>query len=274
MICINGLPNCDTMSGSTPASFVAYVCNPITRECITLPELDRSIYYRLVDSMSGGFGYVASTNEYKVVRIYTLWGEREFAQIEVYTLGSGKGWRNAGKINNDSGYIATRNAVFVNGFVYWDLGNGITGAFDLADETFVRYSSEFANGHLWGGVLGGYFSGTLYSQDRRSSDVWLLKKKQDESLSWIKEFSLISMDPLTTSLALTSSGTVLCYSDKKLHLYDLKSSSSKMLKNFGISILEAVPRMNTLVSLKAFGEENTQTLGSSESATKEAKGRD
>lgn len=170
--------------------------------------------------------------------------------------------------------LLEKNAVFVNGFLYWRLGNGKIGVFDLADETFVGDSSEFGDGHFQFGVLGGYFSGTHYSADHTSSDVWLLKKKQDESLSWIKEFSLISMDPLTTSLALTSSGTVLCYSDKKLHLYDLKSSSSKMLKNFGISILEAVPRMNTLVSLKAFGEENTQTLGSSESATKEAKGRD
>lgn len=129
LICINGLPNHYTIDESTTASYVAYICNPITREVVTLPELDRSTYYHLVDFMLCGFGYVASTNEYKVVRLYTF---RDFsfqrvhkqkcAQIEVYTLGSGKGWRNAGKINyyDDAHPITRRHPVFVNGFLFWN----------------------------------------------------------------------------------------------------------------------------------------------------------
>lgn len=93
--------------------------------------------------------------------------------------------------------------------------------------------------------------------------VWLPKKKEDETFSWSKEFSLINMDPYTSSLALTSSGRVLCYTSTKLHLYDLKSSSSIMLEDFASfdrKIHHGVPHMmNTLVSVKAFGEENMET---------------
>ncbi|XP_026400510.1 F-box protein At3g07870-like [Papaver somniferum] len=257
LVCINGLPSHYTMDESSTASYVAYICNPITRESITLPELDRSTYYHLVWFMSSVFGYVASTNEYKVVRLYTFW-RSEFANIEVYTLGIGKLWRNAGKIKvSDS--MSRRHAVFVDGFLYWNFGNGRMQAFDLDNGVFVELN-ECWNGHFWGGVLGGHYSGTRYSKDGKSVDVWLLKKKEDESISYSKEFSLINMDSYPTPLSLTSNGTVLCYSDTKLHLHDLKSSSSKVLGDFGRRIHPAVPHMNTLVSLKAFGEETTETL--------------
>lgn len=93
-----------------------------------------------------------------------------------------------------------------------------------------------------------------------------MKKKEDESFRWNKEFTLNNTDPYTISLALTGSGTVLCYSDMKLYLYDVKSSSYKMLEDSGGKIYNVVSHMNTLVSLKAIGEENTKTLESAECA--------
>ncbi|RZC85672.1 hypothetical protein C5167_026345 [Papaver somniferum] len=52
----------------------------------------------------------------------------------------------------------------------------------------------------------------------------------------------------------------------KLYLYDVKSSSYKMLEDSGGKIYNVVSHMNTLVSLKAIGEENTKTLESAECA--------
>ncbi|XP_026459487.1 F-box protein At3g07870-like [Papaver somniferum] len=79
------------------SSAYIWICNPINREYILLPEINRvGMYYR-----GNGFDYVSSTNEYKVV---TIIFEKEtefteFMEVHVYTLGSGKGWKNLGKFN-------------------------------------------------------------------------------------------------------------------------------------------------------------------------------
>ncbi|XP_026411091.1 F-box protein At3g07870-like [Papaver somniferum] len=107
------------------------ICNPITREYVYLPRLNCYFFLRC------GFGYLVSTNEYKVVRVYELPGEPSSVQVEVYTLGSGNGWRNVGKLNSEYGLLCDQVGVFLNGALHWAVsGKRIIVAFDLADETF------------------------------------------------------------------------------------------------------------------------------------------
>ncbi|XP_026408991.1 F-box/kelch-repeat protein At3g06240-like [Papaver somniferum] len=146
LVCVIGLPNHYTIDESSGVSYVAYICNPITGESITLPELDRSWYYELHPWMLSGFGCVASTNEYKVVRLYNFCKEPEFTHIEVYTLGSGKGWRHVGKINKKWGSFTAQEAVFADGFLYWNFIKGRIIAFDLANEIFVELDEYYNQG--------------------------------------------------------------------------------------------------------------------------------
>ncbi|XP_026390404.1 F-box protein At3g07870-like [Papaver somniferum] len=241
-----------------------YICNPITRECVYLPGIGRT------DDRAGrlltGFGYVSETNEYKVVRMCELLKEPNFLHVEVYTLGSGEGWRNIGKkFDKSPGLFDSRNGVFVNGALYWVLVDGIIVAFDLVTESFVELPRSFPFGWYFTlGVFGGYLSADHYDQDSKTTDILLLKEKEDGSLGWIKEFSLSNTDTreIEDSLALTCRSTVLCHSKTKVLIHDLNSSSSKVLVDFGKdkAIFQAIPHMNTLVSLKALGEENTITM--------------
>ncbi|XP_026428372.1 uncharacterized protein LOC113324265 [Papaver somniferum] len=67
-----------------------YVCNPMTKEYVYLLEEKPFRSLKL-----SGFGYLPSSNEYKIVRIYSD------GKIQVYTLGSGSGWRDKGEVKGD-----------------------------------------------------------------------------------------------------------------------------------------------------------------------------
>ncbi|XP_026379189.1 putative F-box protein At3g16820 [Papaver somniferum] len=141
-----------------------------------------------------------SENEYKVVRMYKLKEGSKFAQIDVFTLGSDRQWRNEGNIEIEIGMGAWKDGVFANGNIYWNLGEGEIVAFDLADEMFVELPecSGFReiiddgwNRCIRFGVLGDCLCATHYNTETETSDVWFLEKKQDESLmSWSMGFSL------------------------------------------------------------------------------------
>ncbi|XP_026404189.1 F-box protein At3g07870-like [Papaver somniferum] len=257
LVCLNGCHDNERVNYEP-----VYICNPITRECVFLPEFERTDDRG--QQLETGFGYVSSTNEYKIVRMYSLLKEPTFVHVEVYTLGGSKGWRNTGK-EFDKGldlYINT-HGLLLNESLYWEFKTGEVVAFDLASETFASIPTGFPTDlHFKLGVLGGYLSATHYDKDSNTSDILLLKKKEEGgSLSWIKEFSLSNTNAYE-SLALTGRGTVLCRSTTKVQRYDLNSSSSKLLVDFGRDkcIFQAIPHMNTLVSLKALGEENTKTM--------------
>ncbi|XP_026394331.1 uncharacterized protein LOC113289312 isoform X3 [Papaver somniferum] len=72
-----------------------YVCNPLTREYIYLDKFNQDCKFQ--DSMFIGFGYLSQTDEYKVVRIFK--GQDLMAQVQVYTLGDGIGWRDKGELD-------------------------------------------------------------------------------------------------------------------------------------------------------------------------------
>ncbi|XP_026403404.1 F-box protein At3g07870-like [Papaver somniferum] len=265
LVCLNGVLDNEWVNYEP-----LYICNPITREFVFLPEFERT--YDRHERLVTGFGYVSKTNEYKVVRMYNLRKEPNSVHVEVYTLGSGKGWRNIGKkFNKELKMFTSIRGLLLNGSLYYELSDGNIPVFDLASETFSELPEGFPISWTLG-VLGGYLSATYYDKESKTFKVLLLKenkkknnnkkKKEDgPSLTWIKEFSLSNMDTFEY-LVLTGRGTVLCRSETEVQMYDLNSSSSKLLVDFGKDkgIFEAIPHMHTLVSLKALGEENTKTM--------------
>ncbi|WOG99408.1 hypothetical protein DCAR_0518756 [Daucus carota subsp. sativus] len=92
------------------------ICNPITRECILIP--DQKFIGKSRATLHHGFGFDESSNQYKVVRFYkgsfsASEGSDELG-CEVYTLGT-RMWRNIGHV-----------PFFIDGY-----GNGICVAGNL-----------------------------------------------------------------------------------------------------------------------------------------------
>ncbi|XP_026411120.1 F-box/kelch-repeat protein At3g06240-like [Papaver somniferum] len=197
-----------------------YSCNPVTGEYIVLPEI--KIDYRVVQCWTTGFGYVAATNEYKVIRVLML--RKKSVEVHMYTLGSGNGWRNLENINFKFEFLPLYlgQGIFANGNVYWldmDLDRIIT--FDLAEEKFCGDlfpppcppESEYARI----GVMDGFLFVAVNPADggARCYDIWLLKKKNDnhdmnegdehQSLLWCREFRVDDCK----LVAITKSGGVL-----------------------------------------------------------------
>ncbi|XP_026398391.1 F-box/kelch-repeat protein At3g06240-like [Papaver somniferum] len=253
--------------------YAYYICNRVTREYVMLPSIKRDFgdqhFYH-----SSGFGYLPLTNEYKVVELYIL-SESKFIEVVVYTLGSGNGRRNVGRL--EFMCLCYADPVYVNGAVHWlDYVKGGVLVFVLTEEKFrqhlspppmpyggMPYSFNKTIGEL-GRVL--YYGINLV---RVHFDIWLLKEKNDnldmedqvehEPLGWRKEFSLPGRKPLT----FTKSGGVLFSDDKSLAVYDATSSTSKKLLELTL-YLGIFPHKNTLVSLKELGEEEIQIMKSDE----------
>ncbi|XP_026432323.1 F-box protein At3g07870-like [Papaver somniferum] len=149
-----------------------HICNPITRECSNLQGFNETNDYHHVTCIHSGFGYSAETNEYKVVRILYSFGAGT-ADLQVYTLAGGSGWRKKGVVTY---MLSEEHGVFVNGAIHWlDMNEEDTMimAFNLSDEG--------------GDCL----------------DIWTFKKTSSgtttsitvgnnkyESWSWCKEFSI------------------------------------------------------------------------------------
>lgn len=249
------------------------ISNPIIGENVMLPKITPHAH-RDKNLFSGymycGFGYLPKTDKYKVVRLYTLLEESKFLEVEVYTLGSGSGWRKMGKLEH-SGYVGHKG-IFAHGAIYWLFSSTIV-AFDLADEKFrdIPLPSTMARNNfkllglgfnIW--PLGDYL---MLVHDNTIEDVnigrWLLKIKDGFSeldCNWVsgtEEFSFndIRMQPF----AFTNCGAVLCIKrligHTTLHRYEQKYSSLEMLAEADQQFCGfPVPHMNTLLSMKALGE--------------------
>ncbi|XP_026429017.1 F-box protein At5g49610-like [Papaver somniferum] len=118
------------------------ICNPITREYVMLPKPKEKTYV-------AGFGYVSSTGEYKVLGLHHEFNkqgrdESEFAEVYVYTLGSGKGWRNLGNFISQLSFlhISDGPGIFANEALYWlDCELEYILTLDLAEEKFCDHLS-------------------------------------------------------------------------------------------------------------------------------------
>lgn len=113
---------------------ITCICNPITREYIILPKSEGK--YRLT-----GFGYILSTNDYKVVWINAFWGSSNVGIVQIYTHGSGTGWRNVGTADTNVDYVRPGSGKFANGALHWVDVVGTILAFHLTDEQFSKIPS-------------------------------------------------------------------------------------------------------------------------------------
>ncbi|XP_026420358.1 F-box protein At3g07870-like [Papaver somniferum] len=188
----------------------AYICNPVTRECIMLPRSQGDYWWT-------GFGYIHSTNEYKVVSIYESEGESNVGIVQVYTVGSGTGWRNEGTADVNMEYVSKFSGRFVSGAIHWENHHaGTIIAFHLNDEKFSElpappcWTPNAPRSSICLRVLGDFLCSIYYPTDR-SSEIWLFKKNKDtcNDLRWRKEFSFDSY--IWGAFGFTKSGRLLCY---------------------------------------------------------------
>ncbi|OVA13637.1 F-box domain [Macleaya cordata] len=265
-----------------------YICNPITREYVILPRFNNS---NLIvggypkGCMVWGFGYLPSTNEYKVVRIHLYtnpyqpsgWYKHDEIDAQVYTLGSGSGWR---KIKYSSPLpickLLAPWGVLANGALYWLGSGGKSFTFDLADEELRYFLSppyededNYSYFQMWGGRLS-----YVHKKVNEGIDIWSFKKNKKsggvqkdmkeqeyQSWNWSKEFTIaMNMEAGDYEpFALTKSGEVLMsfrrsYEQKLLSRYDPKTATlTKLDTDFVLS--SAITHVNSFVSLKDIGED-------------------
>ncbi|XP_058202751.1 F-box/kelch-repeat protein At3g06240-like [Rhododendron vialii] len=158
-----------------------FLLNPSTRECKKLPVfpcvVDSADYF---DEDLYGVGYDSSTDDYKVLIIFSASFPRTGASIvAIYSLKTDS-WR---RIQDTDFYLeAYSGRVFVNGCLHgicWRDGcNGIV-AFDLSDEVvrevpqppwYCGIGSEISS--YWVAVLGG----CLCLVDKRAPEFWKMKE--------------------------------------------------------------------------------------------------
>ncbi|VFQ87248.1 unnamed protein product [Cuscuta campestris] len=192
----NGLIFMCDPSGLTPD---IYICNPVTREYVTLvcPQEDHSCYGYL-SKAAYGFG-VTGTGEHKLVRVtrgrlHERMPEVERCVCQVYTLGTGSWRRTEGegdRLYSNGG----KPGVFVSGNLHWlarsSIGSPMVSCFDLETEIFSTFSlpaipldHDGSYTHLF--ALGDCL-GLWDSND--GIVIWLMKQYGDER-SWAKEFAI------------------------------------------------------------------------------------
>ncbi|XP_026420652.1 F-box/kelch-repeat protein At3g06240-like [Papaver somniferum] len=221
------------------------IYNPMTKEYVILPQ--PKIKFCKYDSRWIGFGYLVSTNEYKVVQVNELEKEPNFVEVVVYTLGSGNGWRNIGKFELGSNHVFFGGygvnswqcrGVFADGALHWiHRIQRIIMVFDLADEKFRQHLASPPFPRVSSSNIGG-FGGTLFyahkcydpiTKDYMCTDFWLYKEKNDRyghhSLGRSREFTAECSVPL----ALTKNGDVLSCDFDCLNIYDRKTFTPKKL---------------------------------------------
>ncbi|XP_026420805.1 F-box protein At3g07870-like [Papaver somniferum] len=164
------------------------ICNPLTKEYVELPEIIRDWGSdRYVPPWTRGFGYLPSTNEYKVVEIYRLRTDLNIVEVLMFTVGSGNGWRNVGRFEIQSGEAYVEDGVFLNGALHFvEIDEGRVFVFDLIEEKFCEHVSppprppgstsyEYFSIGVFGGVL--YYAIRYYCRNilHTCYDIWPLK---------------------------------------------------------------------------------------------------
>ncbi|XP_026419488.1 F-box protein At3g07870-like [Papaver somniferum] len=282
-----------------------YICNPNIGEQITLPRFSviarnkKNVEFKKTTYLDGiivsGFGYNPVIDEYKVVRIYCADPrlrsvDQPKGQVQVYTLGSGSGWRNIGEcpyslqrfnssrsvLDNCESWSDNKSAIYIpsrgilaNGALHWLDEAWNVVSFDLADERFSLLPSPpcFRPGEknfYTLQVLGGYLC-VVNAHDGKNLDIWSFKKDNSE---WANMFSISCQSnefmDVYWPISLTLSGKLLLRSNyETLMSYDPQTREFKKLVDLNTDMLfetltypliESIPHINSIVSLKALGE--------------------
>ncbi|XP_026418513.1 F-box protein At3g07870-like isoform X1 [Papaver somniferum] len=262
------------------------ICNPITREFVTLPGIliDKK---RSVDDgvhIVHGFGYHPLTNEYKVVRICYV-GDRKSkspsyrGQAEVYTIGSGCGWISVAETNLRPRYIGDPTGVCVNGALHWicdDSANIMV--FDLATEKFHFLSAPTEQIHdarrIY--VMRGCLCYVCYDPTDKLLRLYFLKKYY-KSWSWKREFT-IPLEMLHHirffMFSITKMGEILLINNGRDQVLGYPSQRTEISqKGFKLDattdLRVPLPYIKTFVSLEALGETNVKKIALERSMCKD-----
>ncbi|MCL7035276.1 hypothetical protein MKW94_022327, partial [Papaver nudicaule] len=241
-----------------------YVYNPATGEYVNLPKLiihKGSSFPRV----ARGFGYVPSTNEYKVVRIF--YPDREMAgQVQVYTLGSGCGWRTKSTPFPWVNYEPP--ASFADGSLYWYRKLKVY-AFDLAKEEMRMVLSppcdtlalSLVHDNFGLVVLRGNLCFFRQTLNAPHMEIWSLKKS-DMKESWCKYFSIVYEKEFSVEffwpIMVTKNKIIFTKNYETIHCYDPETTSWKEIvaedPDFFIENIWVIAHVNSFVSLRSLGE--------------------
>ncbi|KAJ9551644.1 hypothetical protein OSB04_015689 [Centaurea solstitialis] len=248
-----------------------HICNPITREYLTLP---RQPNYKNV-LVVYKFGLNPLTGEYKVLRIFQE-GQpgghfSHLLQAEVYTIGT-SGWRSIDNVPYQFGGLYS---VFLNGYFHWkvydlDAPPESILTFDLDKETFQIFPSPCSEpfAELFSNL--GVFKGCLcksYTKDSQFT-IWVMKQHAIKE-SWHKE--LVITQAIFVGLNRgrifvfggLQDGTVLVVLDNKLVAYCPKSKTFDDLAILGrwSIVLTHHPSLIKLLDIDSERPDLEQTLG-------------
>ncbi|XP_026451116.1 F-box protein At3g07870-like [Papaver somniferum] len=205
-----------------------YICNPLTREYVYLPQLVEPDLGRvkggevyMYGRIACGFGYVKSTDEYKVVRIRYKNNGFADGNVEVYTLGSGCGWRALGTVL----YGLEKSGTYANDAIYWISYDKVV-AFDLANEEFrfLPVPPYMKNRDCGLVALGRHLC--LYINWSSAVEICYLIESSESKETWCTEFVIDLFEAMISNDASTDY----------------------------IRHVEAIAHINTFASLEATGE--------------------
>ncbi|KAG8378372.1 hypothetical protein BUALT_Bualt08G0130700 [Buddleja alternifolia] len=263
-----------------------YICNPITREYMELPNPKEMGCYIYPTIVSYGFGVTKMSGEYKVVRIYSecvryprcpsfLSISKPKSECQVYTLGTGS-WRSVPPGDDTLEYDSRSVGMFLSGNFHWlvaDLkGSCLISCLNLETEVFRRLSTSTtipeSGRFLWRLVVLG---DCLCLCDNTSDDeivIWVMKEYGVDK-SWKKEFviSKISIfagesSKVVYPLKVFRDGDILMsgeWEDDRLFYYSNKTKTTKkidMLKLRYRGCIDAMLHTSSFVLLKSFVNEN------------------
>lgn len=242
-------------------SYTLLLCNPITREYISLNP--QQFLSSLV--ISFGFGKSKISGKYKVVMLTQN-------KCLVYTLGTGS-WRSiASDAMLDHKSCVVDNGAFVNGNIHWvacDLKDGSPriSCFDLETELFTTFSAPLpASDSRTSDTRLCAFEGRLclcFNTSKDESEIWLMNEYGMEK-SWTKIFGITGIQVggggVIPFIGLKNGDTLLSCDRLVANLFYVSNKNGTVRRidiPGGICNLTPVLHISSFLSLKSFVMEKT-----------------
>ncbi|KAM7462427.1 hypothetical protein LguiA_030548 [Lonicera macranthoides] len=161
--------------------------NPSTGDYKNLPAVDPSVQ----NSHTVGFGYDASLDDYKMVRICEI--DSKY-RVDMYSL-KANSWKIIGNLPDLTEILNHPQPGFcLNGSIYW-MGNHNFVCFDLKNEKFREVQWIHDMNHQWFNthlsVIGGYLC-LHYIGENGELVMWELKEDHDNKAEWVKLMTIPS----------------------------------------------------------------------------------
>lgn len=199
--CLQGSVNGLICLWDSSGGDATYICNPVIREYILLP--DHKYIKKSCFIVTYGFGFVEASNQYKVV----CFSQGNFSSAKgsyktrcgIYTLGTNR-WRSLGHVAFS--LCCHQNGILVSGNLHWlaydekdDDANDFVCTFDLEQELFQLTASAPRAGGILAYRSLGMLEGCLCMCDNTDSKIviWVMKNYGMKE-SWSKEIIISDSD--------------------------------------------------------------------------------